>query len=129
MTTRHAEAWVRDYIKAWSTDDPADIAALFSEDAEYFWSAVREPVVGREAIVEWWRSVGDSKAEWSHQFEVIAVQEDTAVIRGDTVYAATDTEPEKAYNNVWVVRFGPDGRARQFTEWWTKHKARSATEQ
>ena len=27
---------------------------------------------------------------------------------------------ERTYSNLWVIRFAPDGRAREFTEWWMK---------
>ncbi len=53
--------------------------------------------------------------------EIIAVDGDTAVIEGWTYYDATDDAPyEDAYANIWVVRFTPDCRARQFDEWWVQ---------
>jgi uncharacterized protein (TIGR02246 family) len=42
------ETWVQGYIQAWETNDPGDIAALFTEDATYLTQAFREPWKGRE---------------------------------------------------------------------------------
>ena len=35
MTRDVVQAWVDAYVRAWRTYDPADIAALFTEDATY----------------------------------------------------------------------------------------------
>ena len=47
------ESWIAGYEKAWATDDAADVAALFTEDAEYFTAPHRDAITPRDAIVEW----------------------------------------------------------------------------
>ena len=47
-------AWMRGYLRAWVTNDPAEIGELFSGDAAYYTAPSREPWQGREAIVEGW---------------------------------------------------------------------------
>lgn len=50
------ESWIAAYERAWASDDPQDIAALFTEDAEYFTAPYRDAITPRDAIVEWWRA-------------------------------------------------------------------------
>ena len=46
---------------------------------------------------------------------------DTAVIEGWTAYDRGEGEPwEEQFANVWLARFAPDGRAREFAEWWVQ---------
>jgi ketosteroid isomerase-like protein len=124
MDRSGVEQWVEGYRTAWKTDDPADIAALFTEDAVYspfpfprddrYWR-------GRDLIVQKWIARGDSKVGWRFEHEVLAVEGDTAVIEGWTSYDRGDGEPwQESYANVWLVRFAPDGRAREFAEWWVQ---------
>ena len=48
------EAWVDGYVRAWNSNDPAAIGALFSEDAAYYTEPYRAPWRGREEIVRQW---------------------------------------------------------------------------
>jgi uncharacterized protein (TIGR02246 family) len=112
------ESWLTAYRHAWATDDPDDVAALFTEDATYSPWPFSKPWQGRDAIVARWIERGDSKDPWTFDGEVLAVEGDTGVIQGLTTYPAHDDEAEDAYSNIWVVRLAPDGRARSFAEWW-----------
>lgn len=106
--------WVRRYLVAWDTDDEADIASLFTDDATYQTGPFDEPWVGRDEIVARWQARGDSGTEWSFEWEVAAVERDLGVIVGETDYPASGHH----YKNVWFVRLTPDGRATSFQEWW-----------
>ena len=114
------ESWLSGYRHAWETDDPDDVAALFTEDATYSPRPFSKPWEGRDTIVARWIDRGDSKNPWRFDSEVLAVEGDTGVIKGLTTYAAHDDEAEDAYSNIWVVRLAPDGRARSFAEWWVQ---------
>lgn len=122
------EQWIAAYRRAWASDAPADIAALFTEDATYSpypWPRDREPWRGRDVIIANWTERGDSGAGWRFDHEVLAVEGDTAVIEGWTYYDPTDETPyEDAYANIWVVRFAPDGSARSFAEYWVQRPVR-----
>lgn len=118
------EGWIDAYRRAWTTDDPADIEALFTEDATYSpfpWPRDDRWWRGRDQIVDKWIGRGDSKIGWTFEHEVLAVEGDTAVIEGWTSYDRGEGAAwEEAYANIWLVRFAPDGRAREFAEWWVE---------
>lgn len=118
------EGWIEAYRRAWSTDDPADVAALFTEDAIYSpfpWPREDRWWRGRELIVEQWIRRGDSRIEWRFEHQILAVEDDTAVIEGWTFYDRGQGDAwEEAYANIWLVRFAPDSRAREFAEWWVQ---------
>lgn len=124
MDRTAVEAWIDAYRRAWSSDDPAEIAALFTEDVSYSpfpWPRDGRAWRGRDLVVRKWIERGDSKATWRFEHEILAVDGDTAVIEGWTYYGPTDETPyEDAYANIWVVRFADDGRARSFAEWWVQ---------
>jgi ketosteroid isomerase-like protein len=117
------EEWVQAYLKAWASDDPADIAALFTEEARYFTEPYAKPWVGRGKIVAEWIARGDSGTEWSFEHKIVAECEDAGVVRGVTRYGPeAPGEMGKTYHNLWLVRLDPEGRAREFTEWWMKER-------
>jgi hypothetical protein len=114
------EKWLAGYLRAWRSDDPAEIGALFTADALYYTGPFDEPWAGREAIIAGWIGRGDSQNQWTFRHEILAVEGATGVVRGWTVYAATAEEPETEYSNIWVVRLVDGGQAREFHEWWVE---------
>src|SRR6266487_1943299 len=102
-TRTPVERWLDGYRRAWASDDREQIAALFTEDATYLTSPYAKPWAGRDEIVEEWIKGGDSGAKWHFEHEIVAVEGDTAAVRGETIYEATETDPEKAYANLWII--------------------------
>lgn len=120
--TTAIDAWLAGYRKAWSTDAPGDIAALFEPDAHYFAAPFREPHTGVDAIVDWWVEHGDSKLEWTFEGEAIAREGGLHVVRAVTTYPGgfeSGDEP-RVYDNIWLVTLAHSGRATEFVEYWMR---------
>lgn len=110
--------WIDAYTKAWESNEPDDIRALFSEDAEYRTEPYSEPWVGHEEIVAGWLEAADTAGEWSFDWHALVETPDLCIVQGETEY---NDGPD--YNNLWVIRLAPDGRADSFTEWWMEQDA------
>jgi hypothetical protein len=54
----------------------------------------------------------DDQGDWDFRYEVLHVTDDTAYVRGWTIYE------DGVVGNLWVVRFAREQRCRSFTEWW-----------
>jgi|SRR5690554_2650707 len=107
--------WVESYRRAWESNEPDDIRALFTDDAQYFTEPWEEPWRGHDQIVDGWLEARDEPGDTTFEWEVVAVDDNTAVVRAITDYIA-----ESTYYNVWVIHFGADDRADSFAEWWMK---------
>ena len=117
MNRAHVDAWVNAYEQAWRSPGTAALAELFTEDATYHQEPFNGPVVGLDAIAEMWEAERDGPDEVFHMdHAIVAVDpaESVAVVRVDVEYG----EPvEQEWADLWVVRFGPDGRCVAFEEW------------
>jgi uncharacterized protein (TIGR02246 family) len=118
------DAWLRGYVRAWNSNDPSDIAALFTEDAAYFTEPYATPWHGREQIVEQWIANKDEPGETEFRWQALTVGPGLAIVQGTTDYRT----PPRTYSNLWVIRLDPAGRCTEFTEWWMKHPAEDGTE-
>ena len=126
MSATPIDRWMQGYLKAWASDKTEDVIALFTEDARYYSEPYAEPWIGREEIAREWIARGDSGREWSFTYETLATSDDLAIVQGHTHYEpVVEPKPEPAadYENLWLVRLTPEGRAREFTEWWMKTRA------
>jgi len=113
--SRELTSWVDRYRTAWTSNDPDDIRALFTEDAEYRYHPWDEPITGHEAIVSSWLESQDAPGDWTFEWHPVAEQGGTAVVEGRTAYASGSD-----YRNLWVIELTEDGRASRFTEWYMK---------
>ncbi len=108
------EAWMDGYIAAWSSNDPVQIASLFSSDAVYDPQTADGEIHGADEISAWWREIGDDSDNWDFEWMPLVETDDVAIITGKTRYF----EPPASYRNLWVIHFDEDGRCRDFTEWY-----------
>ncbi|WP_432884313.1 YybH family protein [Kribbella sp. CA-245084] len=114
MKEKDLDRWVDRYRKAWESNDPADIAALWTEDAAWYRRPDEAPVLGRDAIVAAWLDVADGPGETDFEYQVLGFGDGAGFVRGWTTYL---TNPPAEFSNLWVIRLDRD-RAHEFTEWW-----------
>jgi ketosteroid isomerase-like protein len=105
------------YVRAWDSNAPDDVAALFTEDAEYRTEPYAEPWRGRDEIFRKWIENKDEPGDAEFSWEPVVETPEVAVVEGRTVYR----EPRRTYSNLWVIRLDAGGRCRSFTEWYVKH--------
>jgi ketosteroid isomerase-like protein len=124
-TEEAARHWVEGYEAAWKTNEPDDIRALFTDDAEYFTAPWGEPWAGADAIVAGWLEARDEPGTYAFEWDVAGVDGDRVFVDARTDYAANEDLPDgRVYRNLWVIDLADDGRARTFTEWYMKQPAR-----
>ncbi len=120
MQQNDLETWLAAYRRAWSSDAPDDVGALFTEDATYSPWPYSPPWRGRDEIVRRWIERGDSKRPWGFEHRILATDGDLGVVEGRTSYPAHEDEAETEFKNLWLVRLADDGRATAFAEWWAE---------
>jgi ketosteroid isomerase-like protein len=111
MDREEVMRWVDSYERAWRSRDVDAVAELFGDDAHYRRSPYEPDDVGHAAIRDFWV---DDEPVFSMKARPIAVEGDTAVVRVDVAYGDPVT---REYRDLWVMRFGSDGRVDDFEEW------------
>ncbi len=108
-------AWIAAYEGAWRSAGVEALAELFAGDATYRMSPYVEPARGLAEIGALWeRERKGPDEEFTMSDEVVAVEGDTAVVRVEVHYLGPE---HLEYRDLWVIRFAPDGRCREFEEW------------
>ena len=115
------QRWLDRYVAAWRANDAGPIEGLFTDDAVYLhhpYDVGPRVLHGREAIVANWLDEPDDPEGWEASYQPYAIEGDRAVAVGWSRYLATDAHPEETYHNVYLLRFAPDGRCAEFTEYY-----------
>lgn len=121
MTRDDVQDWLDAYVAAWRANERDLVAALFTDDAVYRWRPYGgddRAARGREAIVDSWLEEPDSPDSWEARYEPYAVDGERAVAVGWSRYDADGEEPARTYHNAFLLRFGPDGRCAEFTDYY-----------
>ena len=114
-----AQTWIEQYKTAWASNNPDDIRAMFTDDASYAGTpSDTSPWRGIDAIVEGWLRNADEPDTYTFEYEVLSDTGDLAFVQGLTTYL--DERP--TYDNLWVIRFAPDGRATEFIEFYKERE-------
>ena len=110
LTAESVTAWVHGYLHAWTTNASADIAVLFTDDAEYHESPYDTHWIGRDAIVDGWRGRWNwQQGGWHLDWTIASVDGATAVVTGVGHYTELGD-----FDNVWTVTFDESGRCSRF---------------
>jgi hypothetical protein len=127
ITHEHVQAWLDAYSRAWETYDPAEVEALFSADAVYYYHpADTDPVRGRDEIVRAWvapdgdESDRDAPGTYLGEYRPFAVDGNRAVAVGTSTYwsDASRSKVDRIYYNNWLLEFADDGTCSSFIEYW-----------
>ena len=108
-------AWLAGYEEAWRSPGVERLSRLFAEAASYRPSPFEAPIVGLDAIAEFWVAEREGPDEvFEIAAEIVAVDGRVGVIRLEVVYGDPATT---RYRDLWIVELGEDGRCVAFEEW------------
>jgi len=116
--TQRLDDWMDGYVLAWSSNDAEHIRALFTDDAVYDPQTADGEWEGVDEIVAKWQEIDDQEENWDFEWLPLVETDDLAVITGRTSYL----EPAESFRNLFVIRFAPDGRCYDFTEWYVEEE-------
>ena len=116
---QYVTQWLQNYVNAWKSYDREAIQALFSEDATYRYNPFDDPVEGRDAILNDWLASPDEPGSFAASYYPIAVEGNTAIANGRTLYFQPDGKTVKQqFDNIFVLKFDSQGRCVDFCEWY-----------
>lgn len=115
MDRTRVREWIDAYERVWRTPGTDALGLIFTDDVSYSQGPYRAPVVGLPDVARMWEAERDGPDEvFEMDSEVVAVDGDTAVARVEVRYG----QPvRQEYRDLWVMRFGADGRCDRFEEW------------
>jgi ketosteroid isomerase-like protein len=117
---RRIRDWLAVYRHAWPTDDPTEIARLFSENVRYFTAPYRSPLEGAAAVAAYWPGEREAGIPWSFEYQVLAQEGDLFVVRAVITYpeGTRGAGGPETFHNLRLVRLEDGGRASEFVEYY-----------
>jgi ketosteroid isomerase-like protein len=118
LTAADFEAWLRGYKAAWEARDAAAAAALFTPDAEYFWTPFDAPQKGPAEIAAAWSGAVQRQEDVTFDFTVVATAGAHGIAHWHTrLTSVPDGEPVEL-DGIIIAEFARPAQCRVFREWW-----------
>lgn len=116
MDLESFRAWLGRYFEAWASNDPSEVASLFSEDAVYWYGPFGEPARGRERIVENWVA-GGVPTGLSLDHDALALDRDRGIAHWSASFPSEDGGSVEL-DGILVCDFDAEGRCTLHREWY-----------
>ena len=118
LTREHFRRWLTLYGKASKENDPQASADLFALDAQYYESPFDEPMIGREAIFDYWNNGAQNLHDKESTFEILSVQDNRGIAHWGSKFTAIESGKRLVLDCLFVVEFDDEGLCQIFREWW-----------
>jgi hypothetical protein len=118
ITFEAFQAWLAAYSQASIEDDPRASADLFSEDAEYYETPFAAPLVGREAIYQYWEQGARNLKDKTAEFQILAIDGNCGLARWQATFVPIASGERVALDCLFLVEFDDQQKCRIFREWW-----------
>ncbi|HUQ52385.1 MAG TPA: nuclear transport factor 2 family protein [Gammaproteobacteria bacterium] len=118
LTTASLAAWLGRYEQAWEQRDPAQAAALFTDNAPYHEMPFDAPKAGRAGIRDYWATVTADQRNIDFKSEVVAVNGQTGVARWSASLTSASSGARVELDGVFILQFDRNGLCSELREWW-----------
>jgi ketosteroid isomerase-like protein len=118
LSPRDFEAWLRAYKVAWESRDATAAAALFSPDAEYYWTPFDPPQRGTAGIAKAWEGAVAQQKDVAFTYSVLSVDDSRGIAHWHTRLTSVPGNEAVELDGILTAEFASPQKCRTFREWW-----------
>jgi hypothetical protein len=122
LTYEHFRRWLTLYGNASEENDPQASTNLFALNAHYYENPFDDPMIGRDAIYEYWNKGAQTLKDKISCDEILAVKDNIGIARWQSRFTVVESGKRLALDCLFVVEFNEAGVCQIFREWWHVHE-------
>lgn len=117
------EKWLDAYGAVWEAGDAQTAIELFTDDAEYYETPFDDPMIGRDAIQQYWsEGAGESQKEVRFLYEAVAVVEGRGFAKWEATFVRIPSGIHVELDGFLMAEFDGAGKCSVFREWWHRRE-------
>jgi len=122
LTSNQFSQWLTRYGQASTENDPQASADLFSLNARYYETPFAEPIIGREAIYQYWVKGAQKLRDKTSSYQILAVKDNLGIARWQANYTVIESGKQLVLDCLFLVEFDDNEKCSLFREWWHLHE-------
>ena len=123
MTAATMSNWIAALGKAWEARDAETFSALFTDEADYYWTPFEAPKRGRREIAGAFTDAVSTQRGIRFGFELLDANAEYGLAHWWCAYERETTGAAVQIDGIMQVWLDRDGRCVEFREWWHKDEA------
>ena len=112
------QEWMDAYGEASRKNNPQASADLFTLDAKYFESPFTAPIVGQDAILQYWEKGARNLRDKASVYQILSIDGNLGMARWQANYVDVNSGNHIALDCIFMVEFDGNQKCRVFREWW-----------
>lgn len=122
------EKWLDAYGAAWQAGDAQAAIELFADDAEYYETPFDDPMIGKDAISQYWtEGAGKSQKDVHFSYEPLAVVENVGLARWRASFVRIPSGNQVELDGFLLAEFDGGGKCSVFREWWHRRESEGSS--
>lgn len=127
MNEAQLSAWLAEYGRCWEQGDAKGVMTLFAPGAAYYETPFDPPLVGLDAIHDYWKAgAGQAQERVAFTYSVLAVAGDVGIAHWAATFTRRPSGVAVRLDGVLTARFDANGRCAEFHEWWHRQEMPAA---
>lgn len=118
ITAEYFQEWLEAYSRASIENNPHASAKLFAANAEYYENPFAEPMIGRNAIYDYWENGARTLTDKESDHEILSVVGNLGIARWQARFTVINSGKRITLDCIFLVEFDEDMKCRRFREWW-----------
>lgn len=118
LTEDQFDQWMIMYGEASRKNDAKASSELFSMNAKYYETPFKEPIVGRDAIYQYWKKGAQAFKDKKSIYEIIALKDNLGIARWQSNFTVIESGKQIALDCIFLAEFDEDLKCCVFREWW-----------
>jgi hypothetical protein len=115
--------WLEGYGSAWRTGDADAAVGLFTDSARYHETPFDEPMVGRDAIHQYWKEgAGQSQKDIQFSYDILRAGERTGIAHWRASFVRVPSGNLVHLDGILLAEFDAELKCASFREWWHRQE-------
>ena len=128
ITLEGLKKWLDAYGAAWEAGDSQAVIELFADDAEYYETPFDAPMVGKDAIHQYWsEGAGESQKDVHFSYEAIDIVESTGLAQWRATFIRVPSGIHVELDGFLLAEFDSAGNCSLFREWWHRRESKGGS--
>lgn len=115
--------WLWAYGQAWERKDAEGFGALFTQDADYFWTPLEPPKSGRPKIRNAFERAVARQRDIHFDYELTTMDDQVSVVHWQCRFKRVPGDQDVRLDGIMLVRMNDAGKCYEFREWWHSSEA------
>jgi len=118
VTLETFSQWLETYGEASKENNAKASSELFSQGAKYYETPFADPIIGREAIYQYWYKAAQTLKDKETTYQILALRDNLGIARWKSKFTNNNTDKRISLDCVFLVEFDENNKCSVFREWW-----------